>query len=236
LLFKEAVVTIRTLLVTATAALAFVAHEDQAKAATIEAFYSLDGGVTINPLPNALSGSDFSFSGAIVGSGFSVNVVSGFAEPDAGLGLLNSSANDTHSGSAGTLNIYLVATGFLTSGPLSFTSQFTSNALNSPGLTVTESTYLGAAGSPTTPLGSASFPPLGPLAIGSSVTSTVAGLGFTLTEEYDISAPDSTTGVNSLGTIQVSAVPGPIVGAGLPGLIAACGGLLAFARRRRREK
>jgi hypothetical protein len=35
---------------------------------------------------------------------------------------------------------------------------------------------------------------------------------------------------------QFSSVPGPIVGAGLPGLISACIGLVALAKRRRRAR
>ena len=43
------------------------------------------------------------------------------------------------------------------------------------------------------------------------------------------------TGCTGLtGPVDVSSVPGPIVGAGLPGLVMACGGLLALARRRRK--
>jgi hypothetical protein len=37
------------------------------------------------------------------------------------------------------------------------------------------------------------------------------------------------------GNISTVAVPGPIAGAGVPGLVAACAGLLALVRRRRRK-
>ena len=47
-------------------------------------------------------------------------------------------------------------------------------------------------------------------------------------------AVQAVTGDELLTSVSTAAVPGPIVGAGLPGLVAACGVLLALARRRRR--
>src|SRR5262245_12525645 len=46
----------------------------------------------------------------------------------------------------------------------------------------------------------------------------------------DVLAPNGNT-----GPVDVHAVPGPVVGAGLPGLVMACGGLVALGRRRRRQ-
>ena len=51
-------------------------------------------------------------------------------------------------------------------------------------------------------------------------------IGTDVTHQGPFNTSFSLTGV---------AVPGPIAGAGLPGLILACGALLAVARRRRRQ-
>jgi hypothetical protein len=54
----------------------------------------------------------------------------------------------------------------------------------------------------------------------------------------DIFSPLGNGGQGQTGLVDatLAPVPGPVVGAGLPGLIAACGGLLALARRRRQQK
>jgi hypothetical protein len=65
------------------------------------------------------------------------------------------------------------------------------------------------------------------------ITTNANGYYSSLTAYLD--SDTGTTGQVSSNTFSNVSVPGPVVGAGLPGLIAACGGLIALARRRRSQ-
>jgi hypothetical protein len=76
----------------------------------------------------------------------------------------------------------------------------------------------------------------GPLSFDLSGTSlTLASLEQNSSGAFFVVDVRGTNGNTGLVDASVRNVPGPIVGAGLPGLVIACGGLLALARRRRQK-
>jgi hypothetical protein len=148
--------------------------------------------------------------------------------------VLDSTSLNITSHAAATLNVYVTVSDITAPlGDVSFLSGLTSNVLP-VSWSVTLATFIDANNgkfTTTTPLSSFTFN-----TIGTSVQSAVANTGldaYSLTALYTITS--GRIGGQALSTIHVSAVPGPVVGAGLPGLVIACGALIAFARRRRKK-
>ena len=65
-------------------------------------------------------------------------------------------------------------------------------------------------------------------------TVSLAGLASTATVLFHAVWNNAVDGGELFFLVSAVPIPGPIAGAGLPGLIFACGGLIAFARRRRK--
>jgi len=151
-------------------------------------------------------------------------------------GLLFSGNTSVSGGGTGAhfLDVWITAQGLNAplGTPLQVLSGLTQNLLTT-GWTTTLSTFLSSTNMlfTGTPLDSANLSTTMALA---SINPANTGTGpYSVTAEYQI-FNHGFSGVSD-ATIDTVAVPGPIVGAGLPGLIAACGGLLALARRRRNK-
>jgi hypothetical protein len=166
------------------------------------------------------------FSGPV--GTFSSNVVTGSPQPIP-TDLLGSTALDVSTATAGTLNVFVTASGIASpTGAFVFTSTFTSNQLPA-GWTVTEASFLSPGNTvpATGALSSFTFSNTGTDT--AQASGNTGGGPYSVTEEFTINA---TGAGQAQSTIDVS-VPGPIVGAGIPGLLAGCFGLLGWWRRRR---
>jgi len=219
---------------TALALVALVTGVSGANAATISIGYSQDGAATTTVAGSGTSDL-FSVSGVNTGNfTFTAGGVTQTSLPAPGLIFSNSTSVKGESATGHSLDIWVTAQGLTVplGNPLGVLSGFTTNLLLG-GFTTTLETFLSSANAlfTGTTLGSSAF--LSPGTV-TSLNSANTGPGpYSVTAHYHVDALTAAGAATS--TISAVAVPGPLVGAGLPGLLAACVGLLTLARRRRSD-
>ncbi len=206
---------------------ALVATSGITTAATISAYYSIGNG-PVN-LINDLNPAGDGFIGLISDGRFSATLTA--TVTPASESLLQSNVTSSHSGAASTLRVFFLSTGNDPGGNQQFLSGFTGNVGSATGTLATfygNSTLASPFSSGANPISST---PYTGLFSTSFLQSVVVPSDFSLLAVYTINANGR---VDTNTTVNISSVPGPIVGAGLPGLMMACAGLLALARRRRK--